>query len=77
MKKQKLIIEGGNNGDMSVGIYPLKVKITIEANVDLKDVLSEMNYRCNKILVEEDIEKLLLWIDDTKSYIEDIRIEEK
>uniref|UniRef100_A0A6M3LR39 Uncharacterized protein n=1 Tax=viral metagenome TaxID=1070528 RepID=A0A6M3LR39_9ZZZZ len=73
--KQKLVIEAGNSGDMSVGIYPMNVKITIEANVDMEDVLLDAKYRDNLKLFHEDIKDLLLWLDDMECRIDSIKAE--
>lgn len=42
---KKLVIEAENDGDMSVGIPSLRAKITIEANVDMEDVIKDLNYK--------------------------------
>jgi len=62
--KEKLIITAGNNGDSSVGIPHLDVKITIEANCDMRDVKADIAYKDNWQAFCKDVQNLLLWIDD-------------
>jgi len=69
-----LMIEASNKGDMSVGIWGLRAKITIEANVDMDDVLSDINYKDNREKFVEDIKNLLIWIDDMPSEVDKIEI---
>lgn len=78
MDKQKLTIVCGNNGDISVGIYPFIMTITIEANTDLKEALRYITLdENNKQIFAEDIGRLALWFDEIKSYIDTIEIKEK
>ena len=63
--KRQLIVEASNNGDLSVGIEPAEVKITIESNCDAKDILTDIKYKDNENLFKKDITDLLIaWIDD-------------
>jgi hypothetical protein len=69
----KLIIEAGNDGDMSVGIPGLGAIITIEANVNMKDVLGDIHYKDNYKIFIQDIKNLLHWIDDMDSEVHNVR----
>jgi len=62
--KEKLIITAGNNGDRSVGIPPLDIKITIEGNIDMEAVKADIAYKDNWQAFCKDVQNLLLWIDD-------------
>ena len=62
--KHKLVIEAGNNGDMSVGISGTDIKITIESNVDMEDVLSDICYKDNEVMFKKDVQNLITWVDD-------------
>ena len=73
--KQKLIIEVGNMGDASVGIAGLNAKITIEANVDMEDVLKDIRYMDNEKQFEKDVNTLITWIDEMGCSINKIYIE--
>ncbi len=75
--KEKLIITAGNNGDRSVGIPPLDIKITIEANCDMQDVLDGVNYNDNPMLFRKDIQNLVAWIDDMECRVYDIKVEKE
>jgi len=72
---EKLVIEAGNNGDRSVGIPPLDIKIIIEANCDMRDVLDCINYPGNFELFRKDIQNLIDWIDDMECRVYSIKAE--
>ena len=73
--KDKLVIHAGNSGDVSVGIEPLSVKITIEGNTDIEDTLDNIEYKDNKKRFIEDIKKLMRWFDDIPSEVREIATE--
>lgn len=69
----KLIIEAGNNGDMSVGVAPLDVKITIEVNGDIDELVEDLRLSPTKQTFEKDVQNLLLWIDDSVCKVYSVR----
>lgn len=73
--KHKLVIVAENGGDPSVGIGCTEVKITIETNCDVNDILSDIHYKDNEELFRKDIQNILAWIDDMPCSIESIKVE--
>jgi len=71
----KIVIEAGNSGDPSVGIAGTEVKITIETNCNVEDIMKDIHYRDNDKLFHADIQNILAWIDDSTCTIDEIRME--
>jgi len=74
MKRQKMTIQVGNNGDMTVGIYPFSMTIEIKANTDLRDTLSDINLNGNREQFERLISELASWFDEIPSYVDNIEV---
>ena len=68
--KNKLIIKTGHSG-----IPPLELTITIEGNIDMKDVLKDIFWEDNEKLFVKDIKQLCGWIDDMTCIVDTIDIE--
>jgi len=73
--KHKLVVEGGDSGDMSVGIGSMRFKMTIESDVDMKQVYDDIHYEDNEKVFIKDVKDFVGgWLTDFKVYVESIKV---